>query len=110
MSFITFLVCRLTSSYPIVLAYLPSVQDPSKIQAAAAVPVDILFASFEKFLKRAWMEHMGPILPHSAIENMQLGLGNGVEDPVYGKRTDCLIQIPESLASSQLSLSYHWMI
>lgn len=81
MNFTTSLVC-LSSDYPDVLADLSSVQDPSKIQAAAAVPIDILFASFEKFLKRAWSEHMGPILPHSAIENMQLGLGNQVEDLV----------------------------
>lgn len=81
MNFTTSLVC-LNSSNHAGLANMFSVQDPSKIQAAAAVPVDILFASFEKFLKRAWSEHMGPILPHTAIENMQLGLGNKFEDLV----------------------------
>lgn len=91
MNFTTFWVCLLISNYPIVLADLPSVQDPSKIQAAAAVPVDILFASFEKFLKIAWSEHMGPILPHTAIENMQLGLGNSVEDPVLVTRAECVV-------------------
>ena len=75
------------------------------IEAATAVPVDILFASFEKFLKRAWREHMGPILPPSAIENMQLGLGIDVDNLV----PDVRVQTLESLASSQLSLSYHWM-
>lgn len=50
------------------------------MQAAAGVPVDILFASFEKFLKRAWREHMGPILPPSAVETMQLALGKSIGD------------------------------
>ena len=72
------------------MADFSSVQDPSKIQAAATVPVDILFASFEKFLKRAWSEHMGPILPHSAIENMQLGLGNKVDDPIFATPAECV--------------------
>ena len=81
MNFTMSLVC-LNIIPPAALTDLFSVQDPSKIQAAAAVPIDILFASFEKFLKRAWSEHMGPILPHSAIENMQLGLGNIAKDPV----------------------------
>ena len=79
------------------------------IEAATAVPVDILFASFEKFLKRAWREHMGPILPPSAIENMQLGLGIDVDNLVPATRADVRVQTLESLASSQLSLSYHWM-
>lgn len=78
----TFLVRGPSGSYTLVSADPSPVQDPSKTQAAAAVPVDILFASFEKFLKKAWSEHMGPILPHSAIENMQLGLGNKVKDPL----------------------------
>ena len=81
MNFTMSLVC-LNIIPPAASTDLFSVQDPSKIQAAAAVPIDILFASFEKFLKRAWSEHMGPILPHSAIENMQLGLGNIAKDPV----------------------------
>jgi hypothetical protein len=80
MNFTTFLVCRLPSIQPLIFAHFPSVEDPSKMQAAAAVPVDILFASFEKFLKRAWREHMGPILLPSAVENMQLGLGKNIGD------------------------------
>lgn len=87
MNFTTSLVC-LNGIPPAALTDLSPVQDPSKIQAAAAVPVDILFASFEKFLKRAWSEHMGPILPHSAIENMQLGLGNIPKAPVLATRAE----------------------
>jgi hypothetical protein len=97
------------SLHSYVLTYLPSVEDPSKIQAAAEVSVDVLFASFEKFLKRAWKEHMGPILPPSAIENMQLGIGSHTQGPASPAPADCLLQILESLASSQISLSYHWM-
>lgn len=52
---------------------------------------------------------MGPILPPSAIENMQLGLGINVEDLVPATRADVKVQILESLASSQPSLSCHWM-
>ncbi|MCJ1465877.1 hypothetical protein MMC07_004496 [Pseudocyphellaria aurata] len=47
------------------------VEDPSRLQAAAEVSVDILFAAFEKFLKILWREHMGPLLAVNVIRSMQ---------------------------------------
>lgn len=51
------------------------VEDPSRINAAEDVSVDILFAAFEKFLKVAWSEHMGPLLPANIIQGMQSRFG-----------------------------------
>ncbi|MCJ1476769.1 hypothetical protein MMC13_005438 [Lambiella insularis] len=51
--------------------YNTLVEDPSKIQAAAEVSVDVLFAAFEKFLNKAWKERMGPILGAQMLNNMQ---------------------------------------
>lgn len=59
--------CRVTN--------IIKVEDPSRTQAAAEASIDVLFAAFEKFLKRAWREHMGPLLTSTAINNMQIGLG-----------------------------------
>ena len=53
------------------------VEDPSKVQAAAEVSVDVLFAAFEKFLKRAWREHMGPLLATDLLIFMQSKLDSG---------------------------------
>lgn len=57
---------------------ISTVEDPSRKEAVAAIPVDILFAAFEKFLNRAWREHMGPLLPSAIIKNMQRSLGTVV--------------------------------
>ena len=54
---------------------LYTVEDPSKLQAAAEVSVDILFAAFEKFLKVVWSEHMGPLLAVDVIRSMQSTFG-----------------------------------
>ena len=51
------------------------VEDPSRLQAAAEVSVDILFVAFEKFLKIAWTEHMGPVLTANVIRSMQSKFG-----------------------------------
>lgn len=51
------------------------VEDPSRIQSAAEVSVDILFVAFEKFLKIAWTEHMGPVLTANVIRSMQSKFG-----------------------------------
>jgi hypothetical protein len=37
-------------------------EDPSKLQAAAEVPVDVLFVAFETFITHAWKDQIGPIL------------------------------------------------
>ena len=53
------------------------IEDPSRVQAAAEVAVDVLFASFEKFLKRAWREHMGPLLGTDLLIFMQSKFDSG---------------------------------
>ncbi|KAI9928281.1 hypothetical protein MW887_002314 [Aspergillus wentii] len=46
-------------------------EDPSKIQAAAEVPVDTLFVAFETFIANAWRDHMGPILDPPSLKLIQ---------------------------------------
>ncbi|KAL4890205.1 hypothetical protein BDV59DRAFT_98166 [Aspergillus ambiguus] len=46
-------------------------EDPGKIQAAAEVPVDILFVAFETFMSNAWREHMGPVLEPPVLRLLQ---------------------------------------
>jgi len=45
--------------------------DPDNLEHAAQVSVDVLFASFEKFLKTAWQEKMGAIVDKSVIEHLE---------------------------------------
>ena len=45
-------------------------EDPSKLQAPAEASVDVLFAAFEKFLRRAWKDRMGPLVPANILEGM----------------------------------------
>lgn len=75
MSSIIFLVCDFDSSFLLEIANHFIVEDPSRISAAEDVSVDILFAAFEKFLKVAWSEHMGPLLPANIIQGMQSRFG-----------------------------------
>ena len=51
--------------------YNTLVEDPSKVQAAAEVSVDVLFAAFEKFLNKAWTQRLGPILAPQLLKKMQ---------------------------------------
>lgn len=46
-------------------------EDPSKLQAAAEVPVDTLFVAFETFMQNAWKASMGPVLSPSSLETLQ---------------------------------------
>ena len=57
-------------------ANISTVEDPSKIQAAAEASVDILFAAFEKFLNKVWIPRMGPILASDLLGKMQSILGS----------------------------------
>lgn len=75
MSSIIFLVCGFDSYFLFDIANHFLVEDPSRITAAEDVSVDILFAAFEKFLKVAWSEHMGPLLPAYIIQGMQSRFG-----------------------------------
>ena len=45
-------------------------EDPSRLQAPAEASVDVLFAAFEKFLRRAWKDRMGPLVPANILEDM----------------------------------------
>ena len=57
--------------------YNALLEDPSRLQAAAEVSIDVLFAAFEKFLKRAWRERMGPLLPTNVLQNLQATFDSG---------------------------------
>ena len=54
--------------------YNTLLEDPPKLQVAAEVSVDVLFAAFEKYLSKAWKERMGPVLSAQGLKNMQLVL------------------------------------
>ncbi|KAL8894679.1 MAG: hypothetical protein Q9192_004128 [Flavoplaca navasiana] len=49
------------------------IEDPCRVQAAAEVPVDVLFAAFEKFLIKAWQERMGTLLTSEILSTMMSG-------------------------------------
>ena len=57
--------------------YNTLVEDPARIQAAAEVPVDVLFVAFENFLKTAWRNRMGPLLVGGVLEKMQAAFDVG---------------------------------
>ena len=57
--------------------YNAILEDPSRIQAAAEVSVDVLFAAFENFLQRAWRERMGFLLPPDILLSMQSVFDSG---------------------------------
>ena len=46
-------------------------EDPSKIQAAAEVSNDVLFAAFENFVWNAWKAEIGPILTAESLKFVQ---------------------------------------
>lgn len=59
-----------------------SVEDASRVQAAAEVSVDVLFVAFEKFLNKAWTASMGPILTAQILRDIQSRSGEPVRDGV----------------------------
>lgn len=46
-------------------------EDPSKLQAAAEVPVDVLFVAFETFIANAWSNEMGSIISPNILQAIQ---------------------------------------
>ncbi|KAJ5587335.1 uncharacterized protein N7459_003100 [Penicillium hispanicum] len=56
---------------PVNELYNVLLEDPSKLQAAAEVPVDTLFVAFETFMKNAWKNSMGPVLEASSLKMLQ---------------------------------------
>ena len=51
--------------------------NPPRVQAAAEVSIDVLFAAFEKFLAKAWEERMGALLTPDTLVTMASGTGSG---------------------------------
>ena len=57
--------------------YNTLLEDPSRLLAAAQVSVDILFAAFENFLRRAWRERVGPLLSTITLHDLQQSFDSG---------------------------------
>ncbi|KAK2766951.1 hypothetical protein FQN54_006266 [Arachnomyces sp. PD_36] len=51
--------------------YNTLLEDAGKIQAAAEVPVDVLFVAFETFMGRAWRDQIGPVIPPTSLRAIQ---------------------------------------
>ena len=51
--------------------YNSLLEDPNMMVVAAQSSIDVLFASFEKFLKVAWKEHCGPIVTVTQLKDVQ---------------------------------------
>ncbi|KAF2020047.1 hypothetical protein BU24DRAFT_419634 [Aaosphaeria arxii CBS 175.79] len=51
--------------------YNSLLENPSNIDTAAHSSVDVLFAAFEKFLKIAWREKMGPVVSLPTLVSLQ---------------------------------------
>ncbi|KAF2492069.1 hypothetical protein BU16DRAFT_593264 [Lophium mytilinum] len=52
--------------------YNTLLEDPNKHDAAAQASVDVLFSAFEKFLKVAWTEKMGPVVSQPVLTTLQM--------------------------------------
>lgn len=57
--------------------YNTLLEDPGRIQVAAEVSVDVLFAAFEMFLRRAWRERMGPLISPTVLQQLQASFDTG---------------------------------
>ena len=51
--------------------YNALLETPDNHQMAAQASVDVLFASFEKFIKVAWVDKMGPVVPTETMTEIQ---------------------------------------
>lgn len=52
--------------------YNSLLENPHNHDVAAQSSVDVLFASFDKFLNIAWKEKMGPVLSHATLLSLQM--------------------------------------
>ncbi|CZT14684.1 related to Rho guanyl nucleotide exchange factor [Ramularia collo-cygni] len=52
--------------------YNSLLEDPNMMVLAAQAPLDVLFASFEKFLNLVWIEQIGQVIPSVVLEEIQL--------------------------------------
>ena len=82
--------------------YNAIVEDPGQHQAAAEVPVDVLFAAFEKFLNRAWKERIGPVLSVAALSKIQDAFSRGTSSEV---RTEFKAALGEMAPQNQRAFS-----
>lgn len=57
--------------------YNKLLEDPSRIQTAADFSVGVVFSAFEKFLRVAWRERMGPLIAPLSLQNLQSSLDAG---------------------------------
>ncbi|KAG8527539.1 uncharacterized protein KY384_007691 [Bacidia gigantensis] len=60
--------------------YNSLIEEPSSLEITAVMSVDVLFAAFEKFLRYAWKERMGPLLAPSTLKELQASFDS--ENPV----------------------------
>jgi hypothetical protein len=51
--------------------YNTLLEDPQHVQTAAVAPVDVLFSAFEKFLKVAWKDKVGPVISLDTLTAIQ---------------------------------------
>ena len=51
--------------------YNTFVENPFDQRAGSEVSVDILFVAFEKYLRMAWKDQMGPVMPLQTLEALQ---------------------------------------
>lgn len=52
--------------------YNSLLENPSNLELASQSSVDVLFATFEKFLSVVWKERMGPVLSHATFVSLQM--------------------------------------
>ncbi|ORY02037.1 hypothetical protein BCR34DRAFT_545935 [Clohesyomyces aquaticus] len=52
--------------------YNSLLENPANLDVAAQSSVDVLFAAFEKFLKIAWKEKMGPVISQATLVSLQM--------------------------------------
>ncbi len=45
--------------------------NPAKYSAGPDVSIGMVFAAFEKFLKRAWEEQLGPVVSVATLQSLQ---------------------------------------
>ncbi|KAL9603221.1 MAG: hypothetical protein Q9179_002260 [Wetmoreana sp. 5 TL-2023] len=73
--------------------YNTLIEDPSRVQVAAEVSIDVLFAAFEKFLTKAWQERMGTLLTPDVLMMMTSGFDSGRPTEFSQQVKRCLEEI-----------------
>ncbi|KAL8692595.1 MAG: hypothetical protein Q9218_002411 [Villophora microphyllina] len=77
--------------------YNTLLENPARVQAAAEVSIDVLFAAFEKFLAKAWQERMGTLLAEDTLLTMTSALDSGRPSHFTQQVNKCLEEMsPQS--------------